>query len=197
MTQKGITDMNEAIMENFSKKKTRGRPRSQQREWFESRLKNLFVEGCLRTRMSEVMGMTAFSAVSEASEDDQRLIWGWTKKELEAGRPCPMPKGWKTASVEIGRYIQTMGASCAGVVSLMVGARKRNLPWSDIGAHFRKLRLGEREGNSSSMLMVLSRAVDDYRKRFPKTSSEQVLKAIVNLKGIIEHEMQQRQPATG
>jgi hypothetical protein len=144
-------------------------------------LKHLVGEGCGKTRLNEVYGLKAFHVVSDASPDDQKLIWGWTTSDIQAGKPCPMPKGWKTASVEIGRYIEASGSDSDEVLSILVDARKRGLAWSVISAHFRSMRLGERGGNAQALFNILRRALNDYWKRFPKTDAEVMKSAIEEL----------------
>lgn len=170
------------IMEKLSenKKGKHGRPRSERRMVLEtSALAAVAPEGCLRTKVDWTYGLAFMCAVSDAGEAAALSVYGSTDEERMAGKK-PFPKGWQTAFPEIGRYIKA-GGDAAKVVEIVADARKRGFKFSDIGAHFRRLRLGDREGNALALTVALSRTLDRYARRFPKTTPEQKRAAVENL----------------
>jgi len=171
-----------AISENSSKttRRNRGRPRSETRVLLTNLGGALGDVGCLRTQVSGAFRLAVISAIKEAGPDAQRAIWGYTESEIVVGKGR-FPPGWKVAADAAGRYLAASGAPGVDVARVMEDARKRGISFGDIAAHYRALRLGEREGNPAALAGVLLRAVNDYWKRFPKTTPQQLRDAALVL----------------
>ena len=156
------------IPENISKKK-RGRPKG-----FGSRNLELngfayTVDGGHRTKINWVFMLQALRLVRDAGEEVQRIVWGSTADDIEAGN-AKFPPGWRTYAPEIGRFLQAIDSEeKPDVLKVIVDARQRGLSWNDIAAHYRALRLGEKSGNEDALMNALLRAVNQFRKQFPKT----------------------------
>lgn len=159
-------------------KKKQGRPKGHQRQVLDSGLRSHSVDGCERTKVNWVFMLDVLNLINNASEDVQRIVWGCTARDLESGN-AKFPKGWTTFTPEIGRYIaDASDDEKQTVLNVIVDARQRGLSWSDIGAHFRTLRLGERSGNKPALIAAICRAIDQFRKQFPKTSQQVVTSAL-------------------
>ncbi len=160
--------MTDNISENVSKKK-RGRPRGFGSQMIELSGFAHTVDGGHRTKVNWVFMLQALRLVRNASEDVQRIVWGCTADDIESGN-ARFPKGWTTYAPEIGRFlIEIDDDDRADVLNVIVEARQRGLSWSDIGEHYRTLRLGEKTGNEDALTKALLRVVHEFRKRFPKT----------------------------
>lgn len=170
--------------ENFSKKAKRGRPRSSQRLFAET---NLMAEGVPRTQTHAGYAFLLFKTVAMADEETQRSIWECTRAEIRNGK-AELPKGWKSAATEAGRFMAATNADADLVLQAVADARKRGIPFSTIAAHYRSLRLGERQGSTEALTKLLSRTLEAYRKSFPKTSDRQVATAALNLWNACEEE---------
>jgi hypothetical protein len=173
------------ISENLSGKPKRGRPRSEhrhEREVFDSM--GLTADGCERTKMDWSYLMVCLGAITKSDPDTQRLILGCTTSDLRSGKP--FPRGFRSAAVSAGRFISAVGADGGDVVRVLAEARRKGVLWRDIAVHYRKLRLGEREGNVWTLTKAFGRTVDEYRKRFPKTTDQQVRDALKALLGMLE-----------
>lgn len=174
------------ISETVSKK--RGRPKGVGSKILESSLYGGIVEGCHKTKVAWAFMLEALRLVRDADEDSQRVVWGWTASQIEAGGH-PFPKGWKTAAPEIGRYIIHMDdIEKRAVLNVIVNARKNGRSWPEIQAHYRTLRLGEKCGNANALTTALCRAVNEYQKRFPKTSRATLVEAAYRLLAALEQE---------
>ena len=174
------TPLTTAISENLSEngKRKRGRPRSHHRTEAEKLPASLRPEGCLRTTIDAVFSGVALQIILAAGEETQRTVWGCIGDDIMAGRG-KFPKGWKAAAVAIGRYAETDDALAADMVARIVAdARRDGISFGQIATHFRRLRIGEREGNAHSLAAALARTVDEYRRRFPKTTEQQVRAAL-------------------
>lgn len=177
------------VSENISQKvpPKRGRPRGFQRTFMEHAPR----EGaCIRTQINEGFRAAFLAALSCAGTEMQCTIWGCTDAEImtKAGR---FPKGFLTVAESAGRYIEATGADDQAVVRIVADARKQGISFGDIAAHFRRLRLGEKVGNVRSLTIALARTLDEYRKRFPKTTDAQVREALAaeGLKGELHKEI--------
>ena len=53
---------------------------------------------------------------------------------------------------------------------------------------FKRLRLGEKEGSIYDLTLKLEKAVNEYRKTFPKTTDEQIAAALEDLLDLFELE---------
>ena len=171
------------ISENFSEtpKRKRGRPRGENSHKVEFYKKmNCLPEGGTRTKSEWAFSMKFFNAIHNADADTQRAVWGCTYAQISAGTHRP-PKGWQTAAGSVGRYLAATDDDPAHVAGIVVKARRDGISFGDIAAHFRRLRLGDREGNAVSLTQALARALDEYRKRFPKTTDEQARAALHNV----------------
>ena len=170
-----------AIQETISEKK-RGRPMGSQRQALDDMTD--LNSGCLRTKVNEVFMFELLGLVEDATEDVQRIVWGCTKSEIASGT-ANFPRGWKTFAPEIGRYLSIADDDeKQNSLNVIVDARQRGLSWSDIGAHFRTCRLGEREGNPGALSLAINRAINDFKKRFPKTSEDDIFEC---LRDVLNH----------
>jgi hypothetical protein len=161
--------MTDNISENVSQKK-RGRPRGFGSQMIELSGFAHTVDGGHRTKVNWVFMLQALRLVRNASEDVQRIVWGCTADDIESGN-ARFPKGWTTYAPEIGRFLIEIDDDDdrADVLNVIVEARQRGLSWSDIGEHYRTLRLGEKTRNEDALTKALLRVVHEFRKRFPKT----------------------------
>lgn len=168
-------------MENLSEnqpKRERGRPRGANSHYADTLRGALGAGHSDRYYVNMAFHGAAMRAVTDAGPKAQEAIWGWTPDEIlrETGN---FPKGWLTTAFEVGRWIKA-GGDPAYAVEVLASMRQRGIAWSDIRACFRRLRLGEREGNAMSLLLALSRTIDEYRKTFPKTTDRQVIVALTD-----------------
>jgi len=170
------------ISENFSEtpKRKRGRPRGHQRNFMEELPPMLRADGCTRTLIDTAFAAVTMQVVQNTDADTQRAVWGCTGDDIRDGTRN-LPKGWKTAAVSIGKYLEATDDDPARVAGIVAEARRDGISFGDIAAHFRRLRLGDREGNAHSLTMALARALDEYRKRFPKTTDQQERDALQQL----------------
>jgi hypothetical protein len=168
------------IPENISKKK-RGRPKGFGSRSLELAAFAYAVDGGHRTKINWVFMLQALRLVRDAGEEVQRIVWGSTADDIEAGN-TKFPTGWKTYAPEIGRFLQEIDTQeKQDVLKVIVEARQRGLSWSDIGAHYRALRLGEKSGNEDALINALLRAVNQFRKQFPKTPKQVFVNAASRL----------------
>jgi hypothetical protein len=177
-------------MENNSQNKPkakRGRPKSWEREIADSLPSALRKHGCERTEMNSIYACKWMAIFTGLTPDEQRDLCGSTSEEQVAGKA--KPRRWETAAVEIGRYLVAVGeteANEAEVVRIVRKARIEGIKWGIIGKHFRKLRLGKRQGNEHSLFACLARAFDDYCEMFPATTQEDKEEAIRRLLETVE-----------
>ena len=172
-----------AVSETVSKKK-RGRPLSRQSSELAGIPGCFLPEGCRRTRINSMFSQEVLCMFNHATKKIQRIVWGCTSDEIMSGSKDFGP-GWRTYTPEIGRYIAECDDEAGDVRNCIIDARKRGLSWSDIAAHFRKLRLGEKSGNKSALTADLCRTINQFRKQFPKTSDEIVGDAIDDVAAIV------------
>jgi hypothetical protein len=170
-----------------SEKRKRGRPRSWVRSFAdEMRRSNLIPDGCRSERsLMNVAYRTAAlgPAMRLLSAEDRAVLLGASDDELRRGTKS-FSRGWDSGAVEIGRFLSSLGADDEterGYLLVAVNARRKGIPWRDIRSHFRVLRLGERTGNSMSLLQELARTIDGYRSRFPATTDTMVAGAVESL----------------
>ena len=172
-----------AIQETISEKK-RGRPMGSQRQALDDMTD--LNSGCLRTKVNEVFMFELLGLVEDATEDVQRIVWGCTKSEIASGT-ANFPRGWKTFAPEIGRYLSIADDDeKQNSLNVIVDARQRGLSWSDIGAFFRTLRIGERIGNKPALIAAICRTIDQFRKQFPKTARQVVTSALEHVQLAIQ-----------
>jgi hypothetical protein len=179
------------VSESGSEKRRRGRPRSSPRDLADQILPG---SGCDRTRANTGYRLWALYTVHDVlTNEEQRILLGATLEEVRLGRAC-MPRGWDSAAVEIGRLIVcTLAEGCEddtarGYLLIAVNARRDGIPWRAIRSHYRSLRLGERCGNTLSLLSELTRTIDGYRSRFPATTDRMIVGAVESLLGIVSGE---------
>lgn len=158
-------------------KRKRGRPRSF--------VCSAAYKGCYRTKVDWTFHLAAVGLIRGAGTEAQRAVWGCTRDEIMAGTGT-LPKGWKTAAISIGRYLAATDDDPARVAGIVAKARRDGISFGDIAAHFRRLRLGEREGNATSLTLALERALDEYRRSFPKTTDRQALEALQNVADAVQ-----------
>jgi hypothetical protein len=121
--------------------------------------------------------------------EERTVLFGATDDELRRGGT--FPRGWDSAALEIGRLLSAIDAddgTARNYIMVAVHARRDGLSWRSIRSHFRSLRLGERCGNAVSLLLELSRTVDDYRSRFPATTDQMIAGAVRSLLELIPEE---------
>lgn len=153
-------------------KPKRGRPQSGARLAL-AQMRHYSPEGGLRTKINWMHQLEFMRLVSGSSVEIQRAILGCAVAEV-----ADFPKGWKTAAAEIGRFVSLVDPSeHEEIVNVVVEARNDGFSWSEIAAHFRKLRLGERPGNIESLVKALLRTATEYQQRFPKMSPDSLASA--------------------
>jgi hypothetical protein len=160
--------------------KKRGRPRSPQRAYIEGPGRLYAAEGCLRTRVNDAYRTEFTVVVQKAPAEIQKLVWGHTEAEIMGASGGSFARGYRAMAESIGRWIAA-GGDREQALKVVVDALKRGLSFRDISEHFRRLRLGERQGKALSLYRALCRTVDDYRKRFPKTTNQQTITAVQSL----------------
>ena len=169
------------VLETVSKKK-QGRPKGYASLSLLSLendgLRGLLPEGGHRTLVNHIFMQDVLQLIIGADESVQRTVWGCVKSEIASGT-ANFPRGWKTFAPEIGRYLSIADDDeKQNALNVIVDARQRGLSWSDIGAHFRTCRLGEREGNPGALSLAINRAINDFKKRFPKTSEDDIFECL-------------------
>ena len=136
-------------METVSENKTkRGRPKSNMRE----RAEHFARKGLgptevdsTRSKINHAFRIPVLGMFSNAPENEQIRVMGFTFLDIRDGTKN-MPRGFVTAATELGRYMETVGdteENKAALWDILLDARDNCLSWTDIKAHFRKLRLGE------------------------------------------------------
>jgi hypothetical protein len=140
-----------------------------------------------RGKVNSALGSRFVGAWLKADEELQIRIMGFAGDALKSGT-SPLPRGFTTAAIEITRWVETHDRETAtqAALEIVAEARDKGLSWRDVKAHFRKLRLGEREGNAHSLTLHLSRAFDEYMSRFPATTRQAQAAAVRNLLEAIE-----------
>lgn len=184
----------EGISETVSEKRRRGRPRSIVREVSDRHDRMVGVSGCQRTKMNEAYRLRATGRALDLPDDEQRVVFGFTKAEIMAGKaPGKFPPGWQTAAEEIGRFLVSIEAddeAAAEYLRVVVQARRDGIGWRRIRSHFRSLRIGERPGNAMALWIELSRTIDAYLARFPATTKQMVVGAVESLLEVVSEETQ-------
>ncbi len=163
--------------ETVSKKK-RGRPKGLQTRKLESGMRPFAPDGSHRTKIKWVFMMEVFELVMRGGSEVQQIVMGCAVSDLHSG-VSRFPRGWTTHAPEIGRFLA--GASDAGkkaVLKEIVDARTRGLNWSDIAAHYRRLRLGAKSGNPVALSNALTRVIHEYWRQFPKTADHVFVEAL-------------------
>ncbi|MBM3131734.1 MAG: hypothetical protein FJZ95_01710 [Chloroflexi bacterium] len=145
----------------------------------------------MRTKIGTGFQSAFVGALMEAGEDVQRAILGGTEAEVVAGT-CHFPRGWKTVAESVGRYLEATGADRVAVARAVADAKQQGVSFGDIAAHFRRLRLGERDGNVTSLTKHIARAIDEYRARFSKTTDEQIHSALLTLIDVLGERQSRR-----
>jgi hypothetical protein len=162
-------------MENFSEKPKRGRPRRLD-PTAEALYRNLYPEHGARSLQNTIYLIEAF---------------GWLKDETAcAWLMEKTPQGeWKrrTLMQELGRFPDRETALEA---ALWVCERRPKVREGVI--ELRRLRLAhagvepQLAGDSDELMQVLAKAIDGYRKRYPKTPWADVLEALEALVTAVE-----------
>jgi len=180
-TERGHTMSAEAISEDSSKnKRKRGRPKSFASDFADNL--GAFLEGDKgsRTRMNAAYRQIWISVALHQEPEITLEIFRATKEELQTGAK-KMPSGWETEGEAIGRALIAGAVEEEEAVEIVLNARRNNVAAGRIAAHFRKIRLGEKKGNSISLLTALARTLDKYLAQFPATTEQQRIAAIENL----------------
>lgn len=174
-------------MEPDSKKK-RGRPRSVAGEVAAQLPAALLPEGCRRSKVNYAYRLRALRPVVHRMPDGDRAdLLGCTVGDIRKGA-ARFPRGWDTTAEEIGRFLHAIDADDDTedkYLRVALKARRDGLSWRDIRSHFRRLRLGDRHGNSMSLTRELAVTIDGYRSRFPDTADEVIQAAVESLLSIV------------
>lgn len=190
MTPPPPEPIKETVSENAPKPK-RGRPKSFQRIWAESSDKMGYMpDGIQSTRgkINHMFFVSFIGGLKTATPDIQFRVIGCHWQDVRNGTHN-LPNGFPTTATEIGRWLanQPDEAEAAQAALLTVAnARDENIPWRDIRAHFRTMRLGEREGNAVALTKHLAHAFDDYLRMFPGTAHSAQVAGIRDLLEIVE-----------
>lgn len=183
-------------METDSKntpKPKRGRPKSFTRYYAEALDKTQRMPescGSNRSKIDTTFRQMFFNAYHDASVEIQIRVMEFSTADILAGSG-KLPRGYPTAATEIGRWIEgapeSEKAEAATVaLQIVADARDKGISWRDIRTHFRKMRLGEREGNALSLFRHLARAYDEYIAKFPDTAQQARVGGVANLLNAIE-----------
>lgn len=176
-----------AIVEDSSeKKRPRGRPRGHARQVAEDIGAMINASGGPRARVNAAYRQEWFRVFRHAPEELQLQLNGATWAQIAQG--TGWKPGWETMGESIGRALHAGTVTDEEALGIVRDARARGLSCGDIAAHFRRLRLGERGGNSVSLCKALAATVDRYQARFPGTTATQRLAAVEDLLAIIRQE---------
>ena len=173
-------------------KAKRGRPKSFACLYYEGMERSglgLLNAHSKRAKIDYAHRMATFSAIRKAGEEIQTRVFGFTWNDIKLGTHH-FPPGFDTAATEIGRWLTSCDESeeaSSAAVEIVTAARGKGISWADIRDHFRKLRLGERQGNALSLYAHLARAYDDYIRNFPATTDKARVAGIRNLLDAVEN----------
>ncbi len=137
------------------------------------------IRGCDRTKVNFAYAWLGLDPLIK-DEDRYPKIFGFTVQEVMSGEKC-FPRGSHAAFEQIGRLIVEIGADAdekRQIMDVVQEAVENGCTWAEIKAHYRRLRLGNREGDVDGMKRAGLSAVAEYRKKFPKTSCETVAQAL-------------------
>jgi hypothetical protein len=110
----------------------------------------------------------------EGTDDDaQRYIMNTSFADIQRGAGRISGRG---LMVEIGRWFVAAGeAEADSAIVDAVNMRKRGMSSSGVARAIRARRIGQEEENQFILLRGITKTIEEYRKRFPKTSSETIL----------------------
>uniref|UniRef100_A0A7V4LDB5 Uncharacterized protein n=1 Tax=Desulfobacca acetoxidans TaxID=60893 RepID=A0A7V4LDB5_9BACT len=148
----------------------RGRPKGIGRRYMEFMDPKVRIRGCERTKVNFAYAMLGLDLFLK-DETIYRKVFGSTIQDAMAGEKR-LPKGSLAALEQVGRLITEMEATDDEknqIVDVVQDAVSRGCTWADIRAHFRRLRLGDHEGEAKGVERAVLRAVAEFRKSFPKT----------------------------
>lgn len=177
----------ETVSENTPKPK-RGRPKSFQRICADDP-GSMAPDGCTRTKINWQLTVTFLGIIDKSTPEEQIRLMGYTCEELRFKHGGKLFPGAYKTGMEVARYLTAIGDTTenrAAVLGVMLMARDEKIPWRDIAAHFRKLRLGSKEGDSLALFTHLARAYDDYIRNFPATKHQCRIGGIRNLLEAVE-----------
>jgi hypothetical protein len=180
-----------AIVEDSSEKKPpRGRPRGYVRQVAELIGATIKTDGGPRARVNAAYRQEWFRVFRHAPEELQLQLHGATFAQIAQGNSWK--PGWETMGESIGRALRAGTVTDEEALDIAADARARGMSYGYIAAHFRRLRLGERGGNSISLCKALAATVDRYQARFPGTTATQRLAAVEDLLAIIRQEQTEK-----
>ena len=136
-----------------------------------------------RAKIDQAYAQAFFSAWAASDQDTQRQIMGYTADDSMKGKATHQ-RGYATAAAEIGRWIVGEGVAYETMddaLHIVLTMRQDGRAWRDIRLHFRRLRLGTKEGNAQSLRTHITRAIDDYCRKFPATSEATKIQAVLEL----------------
>jgi len=176
-----------AILEDSSDNKSqRGRPRGEVRYIADRIGAMIKSDGGPRARVNAAYRQFWMEVILKRDED-LLSIYGATGAEIKAGTKS-FPPGWETMGESIGRALHAGTVTEEEALDIARDARARGMSYGYIAAHFRRLRLGDRGGNSVSLCKTLARTLDRYQARFPGTTATQRLAAVEDLLAIMRQE---------
>ena len=127
------------------------------------------VGGCARAKLDEARMISIFSAATkDRSDEEQRLAIGAANAEIRNGTGKIAP-GFKPTAIEATRWCESSGATHKQAVDIIIEARRRGSSYPEIHAHFRRIRLGDRQGTKTGFLHAIERAINDHLRRFSGT----------------------------
>ncbi len=173
------------ISEKSSENKKRGRPKSFIAREAEGTMGRILTDKGHRSRVNAVYRQAWIEVAFKCDPETFQRIFGATKEELQSGKK-DFPSGWQTEGESIGRAIVDGSVEAEEAVEIVRKARANKIPAVQVAAHFRMLRLGQKSGNSISLVMVLARTLDRYQIQFPATTQAQRIAAVQSLLEIVE-----------
>jgi hypothetical protein len=171
---------NATFMEDSSKnKRRRGRPRSATGEYAKDQ-GSFLSDGGHRTQINACYRQAWMSVAGRQNKEIQQKIFGATTEEIMSGTKR-LPLGWQTEGESIGRALISGSVKEDEAVDIVLNARGDKVPACVIASHFRKIRLGEKNGCALALTSALLKACNKYQRQFPATTKKQRLTAIQNL----------------
>lgn len=130
--------------------------------------------GCARAKLEHARMISILSAATkDRSDEEQRLAIGATDAEV-MNRTGKIAPGFKPTAIEVTRWCESSGATHKQAVDIIIEARRRGSSYPEIHAHFRRIRLGDRQGTKKGFLHAIERAINDHLRRFSGTEKATV-----------------------
>ena len=177
------------IPEKSSGNKKRGRPKSFIATQADGAMGRNLTEKGHRSRVNAVYRQAWLKVAFKCDPENFQRIFGASKEELQSGAK-DFPAGWQTEGESIGRALVDGSVDAEQVLEIVLKARENKIPAGQIAAHFRNLRLGQKSGNSVSLVMALARTLDRYQIQFAATTQAQRIAAVESLLEIVAEDSQ-------